>query len=78
MLARVRRSATALRDRMVGAPAAPEFVPKRNSALWRPLDRRLSGLAVLVSTVTPSAVDVVAKRARNCECNPSGGDASIS
>jgi hypothetical protein len=56
---------------MVGAAAAPEFVPKRNSALW--LDRRLSGLAVLVSRVTPSAVNVVAKRARNCECNPSRG-----
>jgi hypothetical protein len=53
LLARVRRSATALRDRMVGAAAAPEFVPKRNSAPWRPLDRRLGGLAPLVSTATP-------------------------
>jgi len=56
---------------MVGAAAAPEFVPKRNSALW--LDRRLSGLAVLVSRATPSAVDVAAKWARNCECNPVWG-----
>lgn len=58
---------------MVGAGAAPEFVPRRNSALWRPLDRRLSDLAVLVSAVTPSEVDAVSKRTRNCECNPVWG-----
>jgi hypothetical protein len=52
--------------------------PLAADALWRPLDRRLSDLAVLVCTVTPSEVDVVSKRTRNCECNPVWGAASIS
>ena len=63
-------ASTARRD---GRPALQTFVPKRNSALWRPLDCRLSDLAVLVWTVTESEVDVVWKRTRDCECNPAWG-----